>query len=160
MDKQFSSESRPGAKPLVLGAFVRGVEAEPSQTIDQFTEMVGSKLATVMLYQNWESDSAFNPAMLDAVVSRGAMPIVTWAPRNPLRGGNQRTYSLQKIISGRYDTYIRSWAQGATVWNKPLYLRFAHEMNATFYPWGVGVNGNTSADYVAAWRHIHDIFVQ
>ena len=70
----------------MLGAFVRGVEEEPSQTIDRFAEMVGNKPATVMLYQNCESDSAFNPAMLDAVASRGAMPIVTWAPRDPLRG--------------------------------------------------------------------------
>jgi hypothetical protein len=37
-------------------------------------------------------------------------------------------------------------------------LRFAHEMNGDWYPWAVGVNGNTSDDYVAAWRHVHDLF--
>lgn len=148
------------SRPLVLGAFVRGVESEPAQTIDRFTEMVGSKPSTVLLYQNWESDSAFDPAMLDAVADRGATPIVTWAPRDPDRGRNQREYSLQKIARGRYDSYIRGWARGAAAWDETLYLRFAHEMNSTFYPWGVGVNGNTAADYVAAWRHIHDIFIQ
>ena len=147
-------------EPLVLGAFVRGVESDPGQTIDRFTEMVGSKPSTVMLYQNWESDSAFDPDMLDAVADRGATPIVTWAPRDPNRGRNQFEYSLQKIAGGRYDAYIRGWARGAAAWERPLYLRFAHEMNTDFYPWGVGVNGNTGADYVAAWRHIHDIFVQ
>lgn len=149
-----------GARPLVLGAFVRGVEAEPGRIIDQFTEMVGEKPSTVLLYQNWENDSAFDPAMLDAVADRGATPIITWAPRDPDRGRNQREYSLQKIINGRYDPYIRQWARGAAAWGDPLYLRFAHEMNSSFFPWGVGVNGNSGADYVAAWRHIHDIFVQ
>jgi beta-mannanase len=31
-------------------------------------------------------------------------------------------------------------------------------MNGTWYPWGGTVNGNTAADYVAAWRHLHDVF--
>ena len=160
VDERSPSGLQPDAEPLVLGAFVRGVEAEPDLVLDQFTEMVGSEPATVLLYQNWETESAFDPAMLDAVADRGATPILTWAPRDPERGRNQRKYSLQKIINGRYDRYIRDWARGAAAWNKPLYLRFAHEMNSTFYPWGVRVNGNTGADYVAAWRHIHDIFAQ
>lgn len=50
-----------------------------------------------------------------------------------------------------------AWSGGV---GDPLYLRFAHEMNFHFFPWGVGVKGNTGADYVAAWRHIHDIFAQ
>ncbi|MGB3633718.1 MAG: glycosyl hydrolase [Rubrobacteraceae bacterium] len=160
INRRFSSGTTTTDRPLALGAFVKGVEAEPGRIIDQFTETVGQEPAAVMLYQNWETNSAFDPDMLDLVAERDATPIVTWAPRKPDSGRNQRTYSLQKIIRGRYDSYIRTWAQEASVWDKPLYLRFAHEMNAAFYPWGVGVNGNTAADYVAAWRHIHDIFEQ
>ena len=37
-------------------------------------------------------------------------------------------------------------------------IRLMHEMNGTWYPWGVNVNGNTPADYVRAWRHVHRIF--
>ena len=37
-------------------------------------------------------------------------------------------------------------------------LRPMHEMNGDWYPWCGTVNGNTPAEYVAAWRHIHDIF--
>jgi hypothetical protein len=39
----------------------------------------------------------------------------------------------------------------------PVAMRFAHEMNGGWYPWGQGVNGNTPADYVAAYRHVHDV---
>jgi beta-mannanase len=38
-------------------------------------------------------------------------------------------------------------------------LRFAHEMNGNWYQWGAGVDGNTPAQYVAAWRHVHDVFM-
>jgi beta-mannanase len=31
-------------------------------------------------------------------------------------------------------------------------------MNGRWYPWSPGVNGNTAADFVAAWRHIHELF--
>lgn len=34
------------------------------------------------------------------------------------------------------------------------------EMNGDWVTWGGTVNGNTPDDYIPAWRHIHDIFVQ
>ena len=39
-----------------------------------------------------------------------------------------------------------------------MILRFAHEMNYPWYPWGAGVNGNTPEQYVEAWRHVHGVF--
>jgi beta-mannanase len=33
-----------------------------------------------------------------------------------------------------------------------------HEMNGHWFSWGVGVNGNTTSDFVAAWQHVHRIF--
>jgi beta-mannanase len=37
-------------------------------------------------------------------------------------------------------------------------IRFLHELNAAHYPWGAGVNGNTPAEAVAAWRHVRWLF--
>ena len=31
-------------------------------------------------------------------------------------------------------------------------------MNGNWFPWCEGVNGNQPGEYVAAWRHVHDIF--
>ena len=31
-------------------------------------------------------------------------------------------------------------------------------MNGSWFPWSEGVNGNRAGEYVAAWRHVHDIF--
>jgi len=134
-------------------------------TIDEYTNMVGTPPAIVAWYQNWaQSDvKEFDQATLEAVTSRGAMPLVTWAPRDPAKGvknKRQLEYLPRTISAGKHDDYIRGWAQGATEWGKPMYIRFAHEMNGFWYPWSVGVNDNTSAEYVAAWRHIVDIFRQ
>ena len=32
-------------------------------------------------------------------------------------------------------------------------------MNSDGYPWSVGANGNTTEQYVAAWRHVHDVLL-
>jgi beta-mannanase len=31
-------------------------------------------------------------------------------------------------------------------------------MNGNWFPWSEGVNGNQAGQYVASWRHVHDIF--
>ena len=50
------------------------------------------------------------------------------------------------------------WARALAAFGGPVRLRFAQEMNGDWYPWGAGTNGNTPAEFVRAWRHVHDIF--
>ena len=67
-------------------------------------------------------------------------------------------FQLADVIAGRYDTYIREFADRGAAWGHPFFLRFNWEMNGNWFPWGEGVNGNQPGEYVAAWRHVHDIF--
>lgn len=149
---------------VALGSFIEGVTEDPTK-IDEYTNMVGTPPAIVAWYQNWAQSSVkeFDQRTMEAVTSRGAMPMVTWVPRDPTKGKankQQLKYAPRTIAAGEHDDYIQRWARGAAEWGKPMYIRFAHEMNTFWYPWGVGVNDNTSAEYVAAWRHIVDIFRQ
>ena len=66
---------------------------------------------------------------------------------------------LQRILDGADDAYIRSWARAAAAFRHPILLRFMQELNGLWYPWSIGVNGNTAAQSVAVWRHVHDLFV-
>jgi hypothetical protein len=91
--------------------------------------------------------------------SRNLMPLLTWEPRNYANGVEQSDYSLRAIAAGQHDAYITQWARDAA-WGKPYYVRFAHEANGNWYPWSVDVNGNTSADYVAAWQYMVSILCQ
>ncbi len=159
-----SGEDHCNGGSIAFGSYIPGVLEDPTR-IDEHTEMVGTAPAIVAWFQNWDQSGVkeFHPATLEAVASRGAMPMVTWAPRDPTKGKNskkQRKYAPRRIAAGKHDDYIQEWAQGAAEWGNPMYLRFAHEMNANWFPWSPGVNDNTSADYVAAWRHIVDIFRQ
>jgi beta-mannanase len=64
------------------------------------------------------------------------------------------------IAHGRYDTYIRATARAIKSIHCSLLLRFDQEPNGDWYPWGIGTVGmhNTSAQYVAMWRHVWRIF--
>lgn len=146
---------------IALGAFVSPITWNASD-IDTYTSTVGRPPAIVMWYQDWAhvGTREFDPDKMNAVVQRGAVPLVTWEPWDNTGDDKQPAYALSRIADGVYDAYIREWAQAAAIWGEQLYLRFAHEMNASWYPWSSGVNGNTSAQYVAAWRHVWGIFNQ
>jgi hypothetical protein len=67
--------------------------------------------------------------------------------------------SLRSIASGAEDSSIRAWARKARAYGHPFFLRFDWEMNGNWFPWGTTPSSaNTPADYVAAWRHVHNIF--
>jgi hypothetical protein len=60
---------------------------------------------------------------------------------------------------------IRERAAGLRDFGRPVFLRFAHEMNGDWYPWAGPLNNdpgrtNGPAKYVATWRHVHDLFAE
>ena len=141
-----------------------GAETEESgNTLTQlasFESHAGKKASLYGYYASFFYDSDFNASLASAISSRGTTPMLTWEPWEPNGNVNQPSYSLAQIANGSFDSYLNRWANEIKNWNRPLWLRFAHEMNGDWYPWSEGVNGNTSGQYVAAWRHVHDVFAQ
>lgn len=123
--------------------------------LNDIAAMAGSKPTILLFYRNFLSQ--IDIASLDAAKSYGAVPLLTWEPFDGT-GPTNSAYSLGAIINGDFDTYITEQAVKIRDWGKPLWLRFAHEMNGDWYPWCEGVNGNTPGQYVAAWKHIHGLF--
>lgn len=161
------------ARPVTCDGTVTALHADPgpclrfgvstpggSTAVDEFLTVartVGKAPSVVLSF----SDFATAPpiAGLDAVSAFGADPIVTWEPWRWIEGGTYDSsgFALQSIVDGVHDDYLYRWADELTAWGKPVYLRFAHEPNGTWYPWSVAAG--TPADvYVAAWRHVHDLF--
>jgi hypothetical protein len=89
----------------------------------------------------------------------GATPLITWEAWGPapMTVANN-TFPLTKIAAGSFDAYIDSWAVGLRGYGATVLLDFGHEMDGNWYPWGNAVNGNTPAEYIAAFRHVHDRF--
>jgi hypothetical protein len=99
------------------------------------------------------------PSMpLENVRRYGAIPIFSWNSTSSPPSLDQPQFALSTILEGRYDAHIRDFATKAKEWGHPFFLRFNWEMNGFWFPWSEGVNGNTPGQYVAAWRHVHDIF--
>lgn len=95
--------------------------------------------------------------MMNLVTQRGALPMITWVPQGP-GGPIQPQFALRTIISGEHDAYIHAFARSAAEWGKPFLLRPMHEMNGDWEAWSPGLNGNTTSEYIEAWRHLHRIF--
>ncbi len=127
-------------------------------------EANAGKAASIVHYgQSWRRDGVpqpFYPGDHQRVRDHGALPLLDWNPWDSSAGGSpsQPDFALARIIAGEHDAYITSWATAARDWGHPFFLRFAHEMNGSWYPWSEARNGNAAGEYVAAWRHVHDIF--
>jgi len=67
-------------------------------------------------------------------------------------------YSLDGIIAGAYDPYIKSYAQGAVNYQCPVIISLFHEMNGNWDDWDGTVGNNSPVKIIAAWRHVHDLF--
>lgn len=129
-------------------------------SLEDLAARLGRRPTQVMWYDAWSRRTGFPTQQAAAVTAFGATPVITWEPWDPARGTDQPTYSLKAIAAGLHDGYVTAWAKQARAFGKPVTLRFAHEMNGTWYPWAAGVNGNTAADYVAAWKRVRGIFTQ
>ena len=139
-----------------LGVWQPGVPTNLS-SLDSFESAAGKHMAIVMFWRDWASDSgSINPSWLSAIAARGSVPMITWSPANWSNGTDNANYTLANITGGMFDSYIRQTADILRNYGGPVLLRTMHEMNGTWYThW----SGNPSA-YVAAWKHIHDIFSQ
>ena len=107
------------------------------------------------------SHCTFNPfpyTPFENLRNHGVIPVFSWSSSSISEGTKDPKFSLAKIIHGRYDGYIHEFARAAAAWGHPFFLRFNWEMNGNWFPWSEGLNGNKPGQYVAAWRHLHDIF--
>jgi beta-mannanase len=120
---------------------------------------VGRRVAIVNWYQDWGVDrSHFTYNVTKArrgIAASGRQAMLTWEPYN---GGHWNNWTNRQITHGRYDRYIKTVARRIRGVHQPLYLRFAHEMNGNWYPWGVMTNHNSARSYKRMWIHVHKVF--
>jgi mannan endo-1,4-beta-mannosidase len=85
-------------------------------------------------------------------VAGGRIPLMAWY----LPGRDARSKgSLSDITSGTDDAWITRQARAIKAFGHPVLLRLGPEMNGDWY----GYSGHPAA-YIAAWRHVHQLFAQ
>ena len=169
----------PGSGPRADGASVywgaqigdqlTGSEAirDPS-AVSKFERIAGKPLSLFHLAAPFANCSSrrcafysFPTTPMELARRRGAIPVLSWASQSIGGAADpsvQPRFQLSDVTAGRYDSHIRRFATIAGGWGHPFFLRFNFEMNGDWFPWAEGANGNRPGDYVAAWRHVHDIF--
>lgn len=100
---------------------------------------------------------------LQATWERGQVPHVFWQPFFPADDDTSSEIN-REIASGRYDETIKTWAEILSAWvydedghHRRVYLNLAPEFNGDWSPWSPAVGDDSEEDFVAMWRHIHDI---
>lgn len=99
--------------------------------------------------------------LMDNIYRNHSTPMITWEPWQNLfksEAGQKDERVFDHIIKGQYDSYITRIAGQLRALNRPVFLRFAHEADNTFYPWSAK-GGNTPEDFKAAWKYVHDLFI-
>ena len=152
----------PPAGRLFWGAFRNGAPYD-TQLVSGLESEVRRRPALLMWYQEWDGEPDFPVADVSWLYDRGIVPMISWEPWKPpdVFGDlvvDQPQYRLARIAEGAFDSYVARYAAEIKQFGGPVMMRPFHEMDGFWYPWGGTVNENTPADYVAAWRHVHDIF--
>jgi mannan endo-1,4-beta-mannosidase len=115
----------------------------------------------VSMFVKLDSPEASVRSRLELIFGRGQTPFITletWSYKTPPGTINDPALALAPIAAGRDDLIIRKLAAIIASYRKPVYVRPMHEFNGHWFPWSVSQNGNTPADYVAAWKRLHRLF--
>lgn len=143
--------------------FVGVTLAEGLAQIPKLSDAVNHTPTLVGWYQDFSEP--LNVNAMKSYVSAGQTPIITWEPQ---KVGDKipDNYPLRDIANGKFDRYLTRSATALKSVRGKVILRFAHEMNGYWYPWGqpkpndprsYATRTNTPADYVAAYQHIHEV---
>jgi hypothetical protein len=148
-----------------IGSHITGTQAPwDMSAVTKFEQETGKSASAVQFFQPFAN---CNPACsfyrfptnpMESIRGHGSIPVLSWSSQSIPWSLNEPDFQLSDVIEGRYDDFIREFAEEARNWGHPFFLRFNWEMNGGWFPWSEGVNGNQAGEFVTAWRHVHDIF--
>jgi hypothetical protein len=148
----FASTARTTTQPAKASSTVPLVPAQGALlghyygngTIAQTDKRIGRKPAVHLTYYDFKDDDWIKSSVNTSDFADGRIPLVNVEPND---------INFSDIVNGRYDTMLKKRADDAKALGKQFFIDFAAEMNGD-EGWG----GHNPAKYIAAWRHIHDIF--
>lgn len=145
----FLSASKRTKDYCSIGAFI--ADRPTKKAIQQFQADFGKKPYLVMVFVDWEN--FVDNEVVNDVYSMESVLLVTWEPWYAIK---REGINYDTILSGSMDSYIKNFAGELKLINKPVFLRFAHEMNGNWYPWSASKIG--ARKYIAVYRYIRNIF--
>ena len=141
------------------------------EALEEYEAAAGKRVAIVYFTHNWFEGREFPLETARWIAERGCVSYVRLMLRSDYRQNRaDKRYSLSKIIAGRFDGDLRSWASSARDFGQPMLVEYGTECNGKWFPWNGWWNGRgktggfgdpAKADgperFVAAFRHIVDV---
>ena len=125
---------------------------DPEQSVRRLESQVGRKFDLTLRYHDF-SDHRLQgqfPDMYERRLGPDHRIYISWQARVSSTG---RDISWRSIANGSYDRFINSAATRVKAYNRPVYIAFDPEFDTHH-------NKGTVADYVAAYRHVHNVFAR
>ena len=133
-----------------LGAYTKGVPGSYAP-IKSFAKATGAHPNVALYYSGWYEK--FQSTFAIQAKDNGAVPFIQIDPLD---------IQLAAIVAGEYNTYLETIATDIANYGartgQGVIIGFGHEMNGHWYPWGY--RHVKPALFVAAWRHIVNVFRQ
>jgi parallel beta-helix repeat protein len=133
-----TNTGRPAAAPALLGA---GSRDDPGTGVARLETAIGRTLDIGHSFVPWGRGLGTAPA---THLAAGRIPMISFG-----RAANPRA-----VAAGRHDRYLRSLASSVAALGRPVLLRYASGMDGA----APGTVTRSGPAYVAAWRHVHDLF--
>jgi hypothetical protein len=167
-----SSIAPPPAGALYHGVYPGGVSGEEDDItaagVASYEQTVGQRVAWVYFSNNWYQSRRFPAATSQMIRAAGAVPFIRLMLRQDAEVDRpERIFTLDRILSGNFDTDLRNWARDARAFGTPLLVEWGTEANGQWFSWNGYWNGAGAtrgfgdplkADgperFVAAYRHI------
>jgi hypothetical protein len=148
--------------PLQARAATRtfGVYVDPWHVGD-WTRAVGAAPQYVGRFEAFSRGATVDSFLRESERQGLRRVLVSWEPWKPVPATlgvaqqfrPQPGYRNRDIARGAQDGYIAAFARSLATFHGLVELRYAHEMNGTWYPWSHDPIG-----YRRAWRHIVRLF--
>jgi len=133
--------------------------------VSKFEGLVGKPVSLIQFFQPFSNCAggsckpySFPLTPMESIREHGSIPVLSWSSAALPTSLEQSEFQLSDVIEGHFDSFIKEFAEAAKEWGHPFFLRFDWEMNENWMPWSEQVDGNQPGQFVAAWRHVHEIF--
>jgi hypothetical protein len=129
---------------VMLGAYLDLSGLDQAQSLALRRQQLGRDLRILHRYYRWTDTLPDNGNDVPA----DSILMLSW---------DGAAYAT--ITNRSQDAMIAKDADALARYRRPVFLRWAWEMNGNWFVWGGAKNGNNPAGFITAWRHMHDIFV-
>ncbi len=119
-----------------------------ASSLVDFQQQIGKRVDLNAVFVGWGDQFPFEVA--NVLKPNNQTLFIFW---------EQNSATLDEIISGQNDEYIKQFAEASKDFNGKIIIAPLHEMNGNWNAWGGTVGNNTPEKVISAFQHMHDLFI-